>query len=89
MCMLEYMIISNRVVKSNMTNPHRIAHFEYLSMLKNEGKLQIAGRFSDGTGGMYILTVDSFEEAQRLADADPYHIYSIRKFKVFGWERKL
>jgi len=87
--MPEYMILSNLVVKGNITNPHRTAHFEYLSMLKNEGKLQIAGRFSDGTGGMYILTVDSIEEAKRLADADPYHINGIRKFKVFGWERKL
>jgi len=41
--------------------------------LKKQGILGIAGKFSDGRGGVYFLTLKSGEDAMRIASADPYH----------------
>ncbi|MFQ6135464.1 MAG: YciI family protein [Nitrososphaerales archaeon] len=87
--MLEYVVISNLVVEREKTAPHRAAHLDYLTRLKEEGKLRMAGRFSDSEGGLYILVADCFEEAEELAKADPYHANGLRRFTITGWERRL
>ena len=87
--MPEYLVTSNLVVAREKTAPHRAAHLDYLTRLKEEGNLRLAGRFSDGKGGMYILVADSYEEAEELAKADPYHANGLRQFTIIGWERRL
>ncbi|HYB92711.1 MAG TPA: YciI family protein [archaeon] len=87
--MPEYVVISNLIAKPEEAGPYREAHFNYLSKLKNEGKLQIAGRFADGKGGIYILVASSDEEAKSLAEADPYHANGLRQFVIRKWERRL
>ncbi len=86
--MPEFMVLSNLVVEREKTAQHRSAHMAYLTGLKEEGRLLMAGRFSDGKGGMYILAADSIEEAERMAKADPYHSNGLRRFTTTGWERK-
>ena len=38
-------------------------HLDYLRNLQKSGNLEIAGKFIDETGGMYILLANSDEEA--------------------------
>ncbi|OHE54514.1 MAG: hypothetical protein A3K61_00740 [Thaumarchaeota archaeon RBG_16_49_8] len=87
--MPEYLVLSILVVDREKSAPYREAHLAYLTQLKKEGRLQMAGRFSDGTGGMYILTVNSLEEAEQMAKNDPYHANHLRRFTITGWERRL
>jgi uncharacterized protein YciI len=87
--MPKYLVLSNLVADREKSAPYREAHLTYLTKLKNEGKLHIAGRFSDGTGGMYILTADTLEEAEQMAKNDPYHANNLRRFIITGWERRL
>lgn len=66
------------------TGPHRVpdgpardemfkGHFANIKRLASEGKLAVAGPFDDKTGwrGMFILAVDTPEEAERLVATDP------------------
>ena len=87
--MTEYLVISNLTTTSKKTAPYREAHLNYLSKLKNAGKLLMAGRFTDGTGGLYILVENSYAAAEQLAKADPYHIKGLRRFSIISWDRKL
>jgi len=87
--MPEYVVLSSLTVKPEETAPYREAHLNYLAGLKEEGKLTLAGRFKDGRGGLYILNVGSFDEAERVAEADPYHASGVRSFTVREWERRL
>ncbi|MEZ0471644.1 YciI family protein [Luteimonas salinilitoris] len=49
-------------------------HFANLQRLSDEGKLVLAGPFSEdpaGWRGLFLLAVDDLDEARRLTDTDP------------------
>jgi len=50
----------------------RPIHREYLTGLKEQGKLFASGPFEDDSGALIIYEADSIEEAQALLDADPF-----------------
>jgi uncharacterized protein YciI len=59
-------------------NAERIAearprHREYLTRLKEEGKLFASGPFEDDSGALIIYEADSEDDARRLVEADPFH----------------
>ena len=87
--MPEYIVMSNLVVEREKTASHRNDHLTYLTELKNIGNLKMAGKFPDGSGGLYILSTESYNQAKDLAMADPYHSLGLRKFTIKEWERKL
>lgn len=87
--MPDFVVLSELVADPSALAPHRDAHFAYLSGLKDRGKLVLGGRFSDGRGGMYVLSARDEAEARRLAERDPYHAAGLRTFVVRAWERRL
>jgi uncharacterized protein YciI len=48
----------------------------------------MAGRFTDGQGGMYILVVNGLASAKKLADDDPYHSNGLREYELREWEQR-
>jgi uncharacterized protein YciI len=50
----------------------RPAHLERLKRLESEGKLVLAGPFSDRSGSLIIIEADSIEEARAFIQKDPY-----------------
>jgi uncharacterized protein YciI len=49
-------------------------HFANIGRLAKEGKLAVAGPFSDdpaGWRGLFVLAVDDVDEARRLTETDP------------------
>lgn len=85
--MPEYIVISNRIVQKDIARSYRNAHVDYLTKLKNSGKLMMAGKFSDGSGGLYVLVADTLNEALYLANADPYHSNKFRNYTLKEWEK--
>jgi uncharacterized protein YciI len=65
------------------------SHLDYLRKLKQEGKLEIAGRFTDGSGGLYILNASNLAEAEGMAERDPYNSSGYRIYTIKGWERRV
>lgn len=70
--------------------PHLPEHLQFIQELKNQGKVVMAGPFytveGSNTGdGMYVLRVDSLEEAQRLTEGDPMHKLGLRTPTVRPW----
>ena len=66
---------------------HRSAHYAFVEGLKNEGRILVAGRFVDGSGGMYIFSASSREEAEEIARRDPYHEANVRTYVLKEWQR--
>ena len=63
------------VLKSTYLQPPddtRPAHLEFLEAEIEAGRLLLAGRQEDGSGGMLITTDITAEEAEALLDRDPY-----------------
>jgi len=50
----------------------RPAHLERLEQMDLKGKVVMAGPFSDRSGSLIILEVDSVDEARAFMEGDPY-----------------
>lgn len=76
-------ILDMKDLSKNQTfRPH---HLEYLDQLKAQGKVYLKGPFKDGSGGMVIYVADSLEEAQQLAQNDPYVVEGVRSLDLREW----
>ncbi|MDG6928892.1 MAG: hypothetical protein JRN39_05850 [Nitrososphaerota archaeon] len=82
------MVITNVSPGGENTAPLREAHLKYIGQLKEAGKLKVAGRFGDGSGGMYVLLADSPQAADALAKEDPYHKGGGRSYVIKEWQRR-
>ncbi|MDT7859377.1 MAG: YciI family protein [Candidatus Calditenuis sp.] len=65
-----------------VTAQHRPAHLEYVKGLIRSGRIVIAGRFKDGSGGFYVLEAKDLSEALSIVEKDPYKIADVREFVV-------
>ena len=50
----------------------RPAHLENLRPLVNAGRVKIAGPFTDGSGSLIIIDMESEADAIAFANGDPY-----------------
>ena len=50
----------------------RPKHREYLTSLKEQGKLFASGPFEDDSGALIIYESDSQEDAEALVEGDPF-----------------
>lgn len=62
-------------------------HVENIKKLDDEGKLEICGVFKGypGVAGMYILKVDSREEAKELCDSEPLVVGGYATYKLIDF----
>jgi uncharacterized protein len=60
-------------------------HVEFLEQMATAGKIALRGRFIDGTGGLTIFKAETLEEAQRMAEDDPYVRSGARKLELHEW----
>lgn len=51
----------------------RPAHRQYLTGLKVNGQLAVAGPFIDDSGALIVYEANTPEEAEALIKADPFH----------------
>lgn len=60
-------------------------HYAFLERLRQAGKLELAGPFTDKSGGAYLLKVANLEEARALAFSDPVHTTNSSVVTVYEW----
>jgi len=51
----------------------RPSHRAYLTSLKDQGKLFVAGPFDDDSGALIVYEAETVEEVRDLITADPFH----------------
>ncbi len=56
---------------------HRPAHLARLEALASQGRLILAGPFTDKTGSLIVLEAETIEDAQAFAREDPYSIHGV------------
>jgi uncharacterized protein YciI len=64
------------------------AHYAFLERLRAEGRLELAGPFTDKSGGAYLIRAASLEEARALAFSDPVHTSKSSIVTVYEWNAK-
>jgi|ECHhosMinimDraft_1075155.scaffolds.fasta_scaffold00032_7 uncharacterized protein YciI len=60
-------------------------HRKYLKEVLSKGKLKLAGRMADNTGGILLWEVNSIQEAKELALKDPYYEKGVITFVLKEW----
>ena len=75
-------MLEHRTNKANL-------HIEYL--IKNNKEVLMAGGLrsevnSHFEGGMWVMEVESFVQAEEIIKNDPYYISELRSYKLFAWE---
>ncbi|MFW9847991.1 MAG: YciI family protein [Candidatus Thorarchaeota archaeon] len=60
-------------------------HFEHLKNLNENGKVMMAGRFSDVLIGLVMLEVESREEAEEIMRSDPAVKAKIFHAELYPW----
>jgi uncharacterized protein len=71
--------------KPELNQEYRQAHLDYLAALVEQEKVHLKGPFLDGAGGMVVYKTDSLEEAQTLAQEDPYVKEGVRRLELHEW----
>ncbi len=60
-------------------------HFEYLRSFNKEGKVRMAGRFSEVLVGLVMLEVESKEEAESIMRNDPAVKAKVFHAELYPW----
>lgn len=73
------------IVDQELNTKFRPAHLSYLNDLYKQGKVVMAGPFTDKRGGMVIYKAESPEDARLLAEADPVVKEGARTLELREW----
>ena len=60
-------------------------HYAHLDALRDDGRLELAGPFSDRSGGAYLVRAGNLAEAEAIAFADPVHTSGSSDVTVHEW----
>ncbi len=63
-------------------------HYAFLDHLRQEGKLELSGPFTDKSGGAYVIRANNLDEARALAFRDPVHTSKSSVVTVYEWNAK-
>ena len=63
-------------------------HYAFLDVLRKRGQLELAGPFTDKTGGAYLLRVEDMAAAEEIAFSDPVHTSGSSVVSVHEWNAK-
>lgn len=67
-----HVLTSTYLQSPDVVGQTRPAHVKFLEAEIEAGRLLLAGRQEDGSGGVLITTDITVEEAQAILDRDPY-----------------
>lgn len=56
---------------------HRSDHLQRLEALATQGRLVLAGPFTDKAGSLVVIEADSLEQAEAFAHEDPYTVHGV------------
>ncbi|HLS08388.1 YciI family protein [Lentibacillus sp.] len=63
----------------------RPQHLAFLKQMREEKKILMNGRFTDGAGGLVIYAANSLDEAKSYLKKDPYIVEGARDFEIHEW----
>ena len=84
--MARYLVMAMRTAEfqTSAIEPHQA----FLEQLRHNRQLELAGPFSDKTGGAYLIQAENFAAAQAIAFSDPLHITKSSIITVHEWQAK-
>ncbi len=81
--MYRYLVLTHRTPNFQASVVDQ--HYAFLNRLREQGKLELAGPFTDKSGGAYILRAENLGEAKAIAWSDPVHTTNSSLVTVYEW----
>lgn len=69
--------------KSQETRPE---HLAFLKQMREEKKVLMNGRFTDGSGGLVIYVAEDQNQVEAWVKEDPYIKSGARSYEIHEWE---
>ena len=63
-------------------------HLAFLEGLRDEGRVELSGGFSDKSGGAYLLRAEDLAAAQAVVQRDPAHTSGSWTIAVHEWQAR-
>jgi uncharacterized protein YciI len=76
-----HLLKSTYVQSPDVIEQTRPAHLEFLKIEVDAGRLLLAGRQEDQSGGVLITTEMSAEQAQDIVERDPYTQAGVARYE--------
>ena len=64
------------------------AHHAFLDRLRDRGRIELAGPFSDRSGGAYLLNAAGMADATAIAHEDPLHLSGSSRITLYEWDAR-
>jgi len=81
---MKYLVLTIR--RPSFDESVRGAHYAFLQSLRDRGLLELAGSFTDHSGGAYVIRADNLDQAREVAHSDPLHRYACSAVTVYEWK---
>lgn len=78
-----YLVLAMRTPEfaASVIEPHR----GFLAALREQGRLQLTGPFTDHSGGAYLLRAESLDEARAIVAGDPLALTGASSLTIKEW----
>lgn len=83
---MKYFAVFLPMKNEQKSKDFRARHLEFLAKGRDEGRILMNGRFTDGAGGLVIYKGASLEQVEELVNTDPYIINGARKYEIHEWD---
>ncbi len=82
--MIKYLVLAMRTAEWSdaVIEPHR----QWLAGVRAAGRLDCSGRFTDGSGGAYLVLAENLDAARELVFTDPVHTSGASELAIYEWE---
>lgn len=79
---MKYAAIAKYTSDASVIAKARPAHRQYLTGLRDQGKLVISGPFADDAGGLLVYEAENSEQVEQMVRDDPF----ARQGVFLSWE---
>ncbi|MCB9072980.1 MAG: hypothetical protein H6623_05100 [Bdellovibrionaceae bacterium] len=80
-----FAIFLNKIPERELSQEGIHKHVEYLKLLDQRQQLVLCGPFSDHPSGLVVILAENKEEAELVAQQDPFVSGGYRSYEVRTW----
>jgi len=81
-----YLVLSKPVVPREQMAGSLDDHLSWMKSQHEASNVLFSGPTADHSMGIYVIRASSMEDAQAVADSDPFHDRSFRNYDLLDWE---
>lgn len=82
---MKYFAVYLPMKDEEKSKKHRQAHLDFLQEMRDQERMFLFGRLTDGTGGLLIYQGETLEEVNKWAKEDPYVTTGARGYEIHEW----